>query len=584
MNQESLEVQIPYTYTIRPDHIVRIISDFVDSLPLDMLLKNTPHTGRRAFHPAMLLKMTLYAYSQGQTSGRKIQAMNEDNLPMKWLTQDTSISYRTINRFRVASSTQGLIKQMYLSFYAQLKEQDLVSDEAIFVDGTKIKADANKYSFVWRKATEKNEAKLDQKTSDLYDEMIQAGVDTSIEAEEGLSPQQLQQLATDLDHQISDLDEEVSQEKTPQPGGSPSKRRRRKLKKYRHKITTDFLPRKQKYTIYNATFQGRNSFSKTDLDATFMRMKEDSMRNGQLKPGYNLQIATNNQYVLNYQVFPNPTDTRTFIPFLKSTAILNDFSYVVADAGYGSESNYGALIDDLEKTPLIPYGMMLKEEKKKFKNDPTKSANWDYNAADDFYVDYQGVYFSFKNYSIRHDKYGFERKFKIYEADRNQPTAELDQLAKTPKGRQRKIYYNPAWEYFKNYTKEKLSDPELKNIYGQRKIDVESVFGNLKGNFAFHRVHVRGKEAVSNELGLMLMALNLTKMVKFNQLNSPFGTKKKSCQRNNTKFSQIQKISCYFYPNCERFVPVPKSLVPLKKTPRRFNFLESFGGSIKSII
>src|SRR5699024_6297420 len=253
----------------------------------------------------------------------KIQAMNEDNLPMKWLTQDTSISYRTINRFRVASSTQDLIKQMYLSFYAQLKEQDLVSDEAIFVDGTKIKADTNKYSFVWRKATEKNEAKLDQKTSDLYDEMIQAGVDTSIEAEEGLSPQQLQQLATDLDHQISDLDEEVSQEKTPQPDGSPSKRRRRKLKKYRHKITTDFLPRKQKYTTYNATFQGRNSFSKTDLDATFMRMKEDSMKNAQLKPGYNLQIATNNQYVLNYQVFPNPTVTRTFIPFLKSTAILN---------------------------------------------------------------------------------------------------------------------------------------------------------------------------------------------------------------------------------------------------------------------
>ncbi|WEV57494.1 transposase [Ligilactobacillus acidipiscis] len=134
---------------------MRIISNFVDSLPLDMLLKNTSQTGRKAFHPSMLLKMTLFAYSQGQTSGRKIQQMNEENLPMKWLTQDTSISYRTINRFRVASSTQDLIKQMYLSFYAQLKEQDLVSNEAIFVDGTKINADVNKYSFVWRKATEK---------------------------------------------------------------------------------------------------------------------------------------------------------------------------------------------------------------------------------------------------------------------------------------------------------------------------------------------------------------------------------------------------------------------------------------------
>jgi transposase len=167
MNQESLEVQIPYTYTIRPDHIVRIISNFIDSLPSDMLLKNTPQTGCKAFHPAMLLKMTLFAYSQGQTSGRKIPQMNEENLPKKWLTQDTSISYRTINRFRVASSTQDLIKQMYLSFYAQLKEQDLVSDEAIFVDGTKINADANKYSFVWRKATEKKRGQVGSKNERL---------------------------------------------------------------------------------------------------------------------------------------------------------------------------------------------------------------------------------------------------------------------------------------------------------------------------------------------------------------------------------------------------------------------------------
>lgn len=104
----------------------------------------------------------------------------------------TSVSYRTINRFRAVSSTHGLIKQMYLAFYTQLKEQDLISDDVIFVDGTKITADANKYSFVWRKTTEKNEAKLEQKTSELYDVLIQAGVDTSIKAEERLSVQQLQ--------------------------------------------------------------------------------------------------------------------------------------------------------------------------------------------------------------------------------------------------------------------------------------------------------------------------------------------------------------------------------------------------------
>lgn len=58
----------------------------------------------------------------------------------------------------------------------------------------------------------------------------------------------------------------------------------------------------------------RNSFSKTDHDATFMRMKEDHMLNGQLKPGYNIQLATENQFALAYDCYPNPTDTRTFYP------------------------------------------------------------------------------------------------------------------------------------------------------------------------------------------------------------------------------------------------------------------------------
>ena len=546
MNQQTLAIQIPYTFKIPANHIARAISDFVDSIPLELLLKSTSKTGRKAFHPAMLLKMTLYAYSQGTTSGRKIQEMNAENLPMIWLTQNTSVSYRTINRFRVASSTQELIKRMYLSFYQLLKTQHLVSDEAIFVDGTKVNADANKYSFVWRKVTEKNEAKLDQKTSQLYDELIQENVDLSIQAEEGLSVAQMQEITADLDDQLNELDRKIAHEKQPQPGGSVSKRRRRRLKKYQRKITKDYLPRKEKYAAYNQTFQGRNSFSKTDHDATFMRMKEDPMLNGQLKPGYNLQIATNNQYVLNYQIFPNPTDTRTFIPFLNSTAILNNFSYIVADAGYGSKSNYSKIIDDFEKIPLIPYGLMLKEEKRKFKNDPTKFANWKYQAKDDFFIDYQGVYFSFKNYSIRHDKYGFERKFKIYEADKHQPTAKLDQLSKTPEGYQRRIYYNPNWEYFKNYTKDKLSDPELKKIYGQRKIEVESVFGNLKGNLAFRRVHVHGKEQVSNELGLMLMALNLAKMAQAMKEIIFFKIIKKQKTKNTTKFSKNRKIWWYF--------------------------------------
>ena len=100
-----------------------------------------------------------------------------------------------------------------------------------------------------------------------------------------------------------------------------------------------------------------------------MRMKEDHMKNGQLKPGYNLQIATNSQFVLSYNVYQNPTDTRTMIPFLNSIQETYGHlpEYIVADAGYGSESNYKAIIDDFNRTPLIIYGMFIKDKTKNIK-------------------------------------------------------------------------------------------------------------------------------------------------------------------------------------------------------------------------
>src|SRR5699024_7287767 len=110
-------------------------------------------------------------------------------------------------------------------------------------------------------------------------------------------------------------------------------------RKYKHKTQINIL-------------QDRNSYSKTDHDSTFMRMKENHMKNGQLKPGYHLQIATNSQFVLSYEVYQNPTDTRTMIPFL--TLIKGTYGhlpeYIVADAGYGSEPNYMAIINEFNRT------------------------------------------------------------------------------------------------------------------------------------------------------------------------------------------------------------------------------------------
>ncbi|AER19873.1 hypothetical protein A6M16_07620 [Streptococcus suis] len=125
-----------------------------------------------------------------------------------------------------------------------------------------------------------------------------------------------------------------------------------------------------------------------------------------------------------------------------------------------------------------------------------------------------GVVYSFKNYSRRTDKYGFERDIKIYEADPVQASEELDQLARTEKGNLKQIQYNPTWNYFKNLVKEKLTSKEGARIYVKRKVDVEPVFGRMKGVFGVRRVHVRGQKVVETEIGFLLMSMNLTKLAK----------------------------------------------------------------------
>ena len=238
------------------------------------------------------------------------------------------------------------------------------------------------------------------------------------------------------------------------------------------------------------------------------------MKNRELKPGYNLQIATHNQFILDYGLFDNPTDTRTLVPFLEQFHSVDFFDHIVADAGYGSEYNYTSIIDHFEKKPLIPYNTFLKEQKRKFKNDPTRPQNWEYNEADDYYIDHLGVRFSFYRYSTRKDAYGFKRDIKIYQADKVQVSPELDELARTPKGHQRQIQVNQTWNYYKERIKENLSSGEGHDIYRRRKYDVEPVFGHMKRDFGVRRTHLRGQKAVENDIGLVLMTMNLEKLGK----------------------------------------------------------------------
>ncbi len=463
----------------------------------------------------MMLKVILYAYTQSVFSGRKIEKLLNDSIRMMWLSQNQTPSYKTINRFRVNPKVDALLESLFVQFHSQCLKQNLIDEKAIFIDGTKVEANANRYTFVWKKSIQNYESKMNEGSKVLYHELVTNQIISKIKEDNDheLTQDEINLIGTHLDKEIEDLTHQINHEECTQLR-KQTRQKRTKLKKYRKKFD-DYSERKYKYQTQKSILKDRNSYSKTDYDATFMRMKEDHMKNGQLKPGYNLQIATNSQFVLSYNVYQNPTDTRTMIPFL--TLIKETYGrlpeYIVADAGYGSEPNYMAIIDEFNRTPLITYGMFIKDKTKKYKSDIFNTQNWDYDEINDEFIcpNHKGL--GFKRYAYRHDKYGFKRDFKLYECDDCSECPLKNQCMKSHSKTNKKIMRNYNWEYFKAQINQNLSEPETKEIYSKRKIDVEPVFGFMKAILGFTRMSVRGINKVRRELGFVLMALNIRKVV-----------------------------------------------------------------------
>ena len=269
-NQTTLPLEI--SSFLPQDHLVFTIEKVVNTLE-DCHFHAFYHAfARPSYHPKMLVSTLLFAYSQGIFSGRKIEKMMIENLAMQYLTGPLVVNYRTINRFRVAEGMEELIRNLFMDLNLRLKMEELVTLDCLFIDGTKIEANANKYSFVWKKATEKFSAKLQEQIQNYFQEEITPLIHQAIEldTQEPISSEQLLAFAQVLEEELETLNQNI--EETAVKGKDERKTQRRKLKKVLRKVKDDFSVRAEKYENYQETFQGRISFSKTDPDDTFMRI------------------------------------------------------------------------------------------------------------------------------------------------------------------------------------------------------------------------------------------------------------------------------------------------------------------------
>src|SRR5699024_6175609 len=300
-NMNQLVLPIDLEVKLQENDISFVINDLVESIPEEAFENFLRKTGRPSYHPRMMLKIILCAYSQSVFSGRKIEALLKDSIRMMWLAQGYKPSYRTINRFRVDPDVKYLLRQLFVQFRCQLVEEKIIDNEAIFIDGKKIEANANKFTFVWKKAVKNYSKRLIENSNKIYDELLEKEIIPEIKREspDELSLSELEVIAEKLDEKVNDYNNKIEECEI----GSECKienehtkiREEKKYPKKAVKRIKDYIDRKKKYAEKMEVFGERNSYSKTDFDATFMRMKDDYMKNGQLKPGYNVQIATESQ-------------------------------------------------------------------------------------------------------------------------------------------------------------------------------------------------------------------------------------------------------------------------------------------------
>lgn len=483
----SIDSKIP------EDSPVRLVNRIVDELDLTGIDFGYKGGGNSSYHPRMMLKVLFYAYLNNVYSCRKIAAQLEQNIYYMWLSGDQQPNFRTINNFR-SLRLKDNIHGLFVQVVYMLVEMGYITLNELYVDGTKIEGRSNRYTFVWRKSVEKYKDKLEAKIRGVLSQIEEGIAQDNQPDDDPPTPINSQELK----ERIASINRE---------------NRTKKVLKQIKDLQDKHLPKLEEYEQKLEILGDRNSYSKTDTDATFMRMKDDHMMNGQLKPAYNTQIGTENQFITHYGLYSNPGDTLTLIPFLNS--FQKQYSKlpkkVCADSGYGSEENYKYL-EDNDSEAYIKYNFFHKEQKRSFKNNPFLQQNLYYNRQEDYFVCPMGQHMKRTKNTTRESGSGFVSQIAIYKAKRCQDCP-LRCLCHKSKDN-RAIEVNHVLREYRRKARERLVSEEGLRMRSKRAIEPEAVFGQMKFNKSYNRYRHAGKDKLEMDFAIFAIAFNILKLHK----------------------------------------------------------------------
>ena len=508
LNQSGYQLKLPLNIeTIIPeDDSVRLLSQFVEAMDLTDLYSTYKRIN--SVSPRTLLKIVLYSYMNGDYSSRSMELNCKRDINFMFLLEGTPApDHATFARFRsihFAPCSKRILAEMSNALF-DLGE---ISGRTIFIDGTKIEANANKYTFVWKKAVTKNQAKLLIKLADFVAECEQL-YGLKIVYGDTVKMKHVKKLRRKL-YALKHSENVVFVHGTG--------KRKTPLQKSIEKLE-DYLSRLKKYNQEIYVCGERNSYSKTDHDATFMRMKEDAMGNGQLKPAYNLQHGVDSEYITWLTIGPQPTDTVTLIPFLKDAEEHLKFKYknITADAGYESEENYLFLKSNGQLSYIKPANYEISRTRK-YKNDIGKIENMEYDSGSDSYICRNSRKLTVDH--IRHSKSrtGYVSEKTIYKCENcsgchYKGDCIKGNNCKTPMEERTKTLQ--VAKTFLEHRKENLERVLSKEgilFRMNRSIQAEGSFGDLKQDMQFRRYLSKGSANVLAESILLAMARNINKL------------------------------------------------------------------------
>lgn len=480
-------------------HLARAVNEVVNHISFEVFQKAFENEGQPPYHPRMMMKVLIYSFSTKLYSSRKIEKALKQDIVYMWLSGMQYPDHNTISRFR-SYYFQNIIEEVFTKVLEYLHKNGYIRFENHFVDGTKIEANAGKYTYVWKKNIQRYKSILRERVKEIFHQIDVINA----QEDEQYGNNSLEELGAGKTIDSASL-KQIANELNAELQGKP-KETRKKL----HSKIRDLKSKAEKLEEYEQKEQilgKRSSFSKTDPDATFMRMKGSE----ELRAGYNVQISTEDQFITNYSIHSNPSDAGTFTDHIEQIKNRGE-EYIpntyTGDAAYGSEENYHSL-EELGIESYLKYNTFYQETTKP-NDDPFQKQNMKYDSDHDCFICSKGKQIVFVSECFQTTDNGYKTRLRQYKCFECQGCEFKDKCKKSDT--HRTIQVREKLDKYKAQARDNLSSEKGISLRKQRGCDVETVFGNIKHNMGYRRFYLRGKEKAYLEMGWISIAHNIQKL------------------------------------------------------------------------